>query len=76
MWNDPGSGTAERRFENVFEAVPDFYVVDNDGFRLKHKKDGKDFTKETYLFRILIKNVNANGTEGKRRIALWKRLRF
>ncbi|NBJ03818.1 hypothetical protein D3Z62_28070 [Lachnospiraceae bacterium] len=55
MWNDPGSGTAERRFENVFEAVPDFYVVDNDGFRLKHKKDGKDFTKETYLFRILIK---------------------
>ena len=59
MWNDPGSGTAERRFENVFEAVPDFYVVDNDGFRLKHKKDGKDFTKETYLFRILIKNVNA-----------------
>jgi hypothetical protein len=55
VWNDPGSGTAERRFENVFEAVPDFYVVDNDGFRLKHKKDGKDFTKETYLFRILIK---------------------
>lgn len=55
MWNDPGSGTAERRFENVLEAVPDFYVVDNDGFRLKHKKDGKDFTKETYLFRILIK---------------------
>ena len=55
MWNDPGSGTAERRFENVFEAVPDVDVVDNDGFRLKHKKDGKDFTKETYLFRILIK---------------------
>ena len=50
MWNDPGSGTAERRFENVFEAVPDFYVVDNDGFRLKHKKDGKDFTKRNISF--------------------------